>query len=138
MVEALGIPAVDLFEHVVGQAHAINLPATLSGLLPGAVGDVLVEGFEEPGVHALDGCDGGLVRGVEDAVGVAEEEVAGGTGLAAEFGDAGGDVDVEVAVAVEEARDVGEVLGGTGDVVLWKTVAGWASTRRSWDSMRAS
>ena len=52
----------------------------------------------------------------QDAVGVTQEEFAGGEGLATQLGDARPDIDVEVRAALEQLADPGQVLGVTTHV----------------------
>ena len=108
--------AIDLAQDVVGQADAVDLPATLAGHRLGGVVERLVARLEQPVVDRVQVGVRGHVHAEQDAVRVAQEEVARGVRLAAELPETRGDVDVEVRVRVEQPTDERQVLGGAADV----------------------
>ncbi len=84
--EAPGVVGVDLAQHVVGQTEAMDLPAPLRRDLLGRIVEGLVHRLQEAVVQAVHLRVVAQVRAEEDAVGVAQEEVAGRVGLAAQLG----------------------------------------------------
>ena len=56
------------------------------------------------------------IRSEENPIGVADDQPAGGAGLAAELAQTSRDVDREIRVGVEEATDPREVLRAVTDV----------------------
>src|SRR5437588_2737744 len=100
---------IDLPQHLVRQVNAINVPEALRR--EGALGvrKIFVLGFEEPPIepHALFGP--GAVGAEEDAVLIFQEEAASRERLPAELGDAAGDFDVEIGIAVEPLAHGGQL-----------------------------
>jgi hypothetical protein len=102
---------IDLTQDVVGKMQAIDLPATLRGDRPAAVGEILIVSFEEAVVDSVPVQHGTVICAEYDAVGITQEEAARAVRLAPELGDASRDVDVEVGAAIEQRAHPGQVLG---------------------------
>jgi hypothetical protein len=101
---------VDPAEHVVRQADAVDVPEALRRELLLGVGKVLVERLQEPPVEPQAGLRPRPVGREQHAVGVPRQEAAGRVGLAAQFVDPRGEVDVQVRPAVEPRTERLEVL----------------------------
>jgi hypothetical protein len=88
--QSLGVFSIDLLQHFVGEEDPVDVPEALEVVAGGAV-EVFVVGFEEAVVDPVGVAVRGGVGPEEDPVLLFEEELAGGVGLAAEFGDPGVD-----------------------------------------------
>ena len=106
---------VELLQHVLGQEHAVDHPEALPVVAAGRV-EVFVVGLQEPVIDPVGFAIGPRVGPEHDPVLVFQEEPAGRVGLAAQFGDAGVDINVHVRVGVEPAPDLGEVFAVVGHV----------------------
>ncbi len=121
---SFGVAVIDFFEHIIGQKQTVNMPAPLAWNLAKTVIEIFVVTFEETIIPAIPIGVRRKIQPEQNSISVLEKETACGVRLTSQFGNARGDIDMEIRTAIHQVADPFQIFGVAADVCADKGCVG--------------